>query len=339
MNSYISVILTSHNNTPYLIEAIDSLKNQTLTREKFEVVVVRDFNDKSIDEMLKELGFRDIFTDEKSFKGKVDVGIRESKGDILTFLEDDDTYYPERLKIIEEEFRKNKKLAYYHNNHVPIDASGNKLNKTLFYNIPDRLEIAPGESYGKLLSLASQYSPDFNTSSMAVRKEDLLQSMSYFERILAGVDTFIYFACARKEKHLLIDSRPMTNYRIHNSQTIRNDEFEVFMRRKNEAEIEKVNSYRITYDMTVGTPAEPFSRIIYLEFRSKTGIIQAANGDKGLLPGFGEIMFMISKAISLKKKYIIVLMAWSVLFKLFPRIVRRPYYRYRMKEHRKVQDA
>jgi len=46
---YISVIVTAYKRRQYLYNALLSLKAQTLSRNKYEVIVVKDFEDPQID--------------------------------------------------------------------------------------------------------------------------------------------------------------------------------------------------------------------------------------------------------------------------------------------------
>jgi len=49
---YLSVIVTAYNRMRYLPFALRSLEAQTLSRDKFEVIVVKNFDDKESDDII-----------------------------------------------------------------------------------------------------------------------------------------------------------------------------------------------------------------------------------------------------------------------------------------------
>ena len=335
---FISVILASHDKRKYFFDAIDSIHKQTLSPNRYEVLIVKDYLDEEVDSKIEEYGFKSIFTEEKSFQGKIKIGVLESKGEILTFLEDDDIYTENRLEIINEEFIKHPLLIYYHNSHTPIDYKGNTLERSLYYNITERNYIENGSDYEKSLSTVASSNPDFNTSTMAIRKSTFMDSMPYFEKMTGAVDNFIFYCSAKTGGQLLFDPKKLTYYRIHSSQTIRNDSYETYMKKRDQKAINLFKSYGIILEMTIGTPAQKIWENEYYIYKSYLGIFQAANGDKQFLPGLKETIFMAIYAISFRKKFILLLIIWTYLFRVSPRLFRYPYYRYKMWELARVSQ-
>ncbi|MFP3287223.1 MAG: glycosyltransferase [Acidilobus sp.] len=60
---YISVIVTAYNRRRYLPFALRSLETQTLPRDKFEVIVVKNFYDKESDDIISRNGWKDVYND------------------------------------------------------------------------------------------------------------------------------------------------------------------------------------------------------------------------------------------------------------------------------------
>jgi len=67
---YISVIVTAYKRRQYLYNALLSLKAQTLSRNKYEVIVVKDFEDPQIDNLIKEMGWKSIYSNEE-YQGRM----------------------------------------------------------------------------------------------------------------------------------------------------------------------------------------------------------------------------------------------------------------------------
>ncbi|MFP3287412.1 MAG: glycosyltransferase [Acidilobus sp.] len=61
---YISVIVTAYNRRRYLPFALRSLEAQTLPRDKFEVIVVKNFDDKESDSIISRNGWKDVYNDD-----------------------------------------------------------------------------------------------------------------------------------------------------------------------------------------------------------------------------------------------------------------------------------
>lgn len=99
-----SVIVPTFNRADLLARALESLAAQSLAPERFEVVVV---NDCGLDPSATVAGFADrldvrlVTTPENvGLAGARNVGIAESSGRFLSFLDDDDLLYPEHLQLL-----------------------------------------------------------------------------------------------------------------------------------------------------------------------------------------------------------------------------------------------
>ncbi|AAT42890.1 glycosyltransferase [Picrophilus oshimae] len=102
---FISVIITAYNRKEFLLDAVKSALNQTLSKEKYEIIVIKNYNDDNIDEFLNKNNIKNIIMDgtigEYLYKG-----INESKGDIISFLDDDDLFFNNKLEYVYNLFKK-----------------------------------------------------------------------------------------------------------------------------------------------------------------------------------------------------------------------------------------
>ena len=94
---YISVIITAYNRKEFILDAVNSVINQSLERSKYEIIVVKNYLDDTIDKFLHENNIIDLYTDRKPLGAKIANGIEKSKGEVICFLEDDDLFLPEKL--------------------------------------------------------------------------------------------------------------------------------------------------------------------------------------------------------------------------------------------------
>ncbi|MGC9072482.1 MAG: glycosyltransferase family A protein, partial [Acidilobus sp.] len=109
----ISVIVTAYNRRHYLPHALRSLKGQTLPRDRFKVIVVKNFEDKESDGIIRRNGWKNIVTDVVPLGGKIAIGLEEAGGEVVTFLEDDDMYRKERLSYIYRVFASSRDVVYF----------------------------------------------------------------------------------------------------------------------------------------------------------------------------------------------------------------------------------
>lgn len=104
----VSVIIPTYKRSEDICRAVDSVLSQTI--DSFEVIVVDD-NGKGTEDGLKtEAAMRKYQDDarviylqhEKNKNGSAarNTGIRASKGDYISFLDDDDAYLPRRLEMM-----------------------------------------------------------------------------------------------------------------------------------------------------------------------------------------------------------------------------------------------
>ena len=215
---YISVIVTAHDRRRYLPDALRSLERQTLDKGKFEVIVVKNFEDPISDKVIRRNGWKNIITDIKPLGGKIVIGIEEARGEVITFLEDDDMYVPGRLETIERAFGGRKDIIYFHNDHTDIDEEGNIIptKRTRFWTtdliINEKVKSIPCSlDYISILTGAN-----FNSSSIAI-KRPLLQDrdLKVLKALPTAVDLYFYAKAFTSRGSIYLSPLELTMYRVH----------------------------------------------------------------------------------------------------------------------------
>lgn len=88
-----SIIIPNYNKEAYIKECLDSVFNQTLSKDKFEVLFVDDgSSDKSVEEA-KLYDVNILTTDRKRAGGARNKGLDNAKGEYILFLDSDDYLY------------------------------------------------------------------------------------------------------------------------------------------------------------------------------------------------------------------------------------------------------
>lgn len=102
----VSVVITTYNRPDFLKEALVGLKNQTI--KPFEVIVIDDNSSKDYQEvfpLIESLNARYLKQSVSCGANKArNIGISESSGDVVAFLDDDDVWLPNYLEVISAEF-------------------------------------------------------------------------------------------------------------------------------------------------------------------------------------------------------------------------------------------
>lgn len=132
----VSVILTVYNKPQWLRECIDSVINQTY--EDWELIILEDNSPNlEVKDIIESYShYKNIFIyysdineldryKTTRYATLINHGIRElSTGDYITYLTDDDFYYPDRLRKMAQ-MLETKGVDVVYGNQQVVDASGN----------------------------------------------------------------------------------------------------------------------------------------------------------------------------------------------------------------------
>jgi len=228
---YISVIVTAYNRRRYLPFALRSLEAQTLPRDKFEVVVVKNFDDKESDDIISRNGWKYVYNDDPYHGRMVLAGLEESRGEVITFLDDDDMYVSNRLEEVYKAFTSFKRLVYFHNSQTIIDGNGNLLERSP-PSLPTPKNLVGGSTIvvdvDKLRVLAKRYNvsvadlvlkvrvgADFNNSSVAVRRHVVESHAQLLKRLPASIDNFAFVSSLKAGGLIYFTDERLTLYRVY----------------------------------------------------------------------------------------------------------------------------
>ncbi|AHC52063.1 family 2 glycosyl transferase [Sulfolobus acidocaldarius SUSAZ] len=204
----ISVIIAAYNRKKYIKEAITSVLRQDFRRDKYEVIVVKNFKDDNIDNYIDENNVKSIYTEVEELSGKFKVGIEESVGEILCFLEDDDKFYENKLRRVKESFTKYKDLAFYRNKRTLIDEHGN-----IILEPKHREDEYTSEFNRSVYASLIKRREWVNNSSICVRRNTI--NLEELKDIKILVDGYFFFNTLINRRPLLLDRTPLTYYRYH----------------------------------------------------------------------------------------------------------------------------
>ncbi|MCG2882660.1 MAG: glycosyltransferase family 2 protein [Acidilobus sp.] len=223
--------MTAYNRRRYLPFALRSLETQTLPRDRFEVIVVKNFEDKESDSIISRNGWKDLYEDSTYHGRKILVGLEESRGEVITILEDDDVYVSNRLEEVYRAFTSYDRLVYFHNSQTIIDSNGNVLESPPLF-LPTSKNLVGGSpiviDVNKLQMLARKYGistvditlkirvrADVNSSSAAVKRDTLEANAHLLKELPIGIDLFIFASSLKAGGLMYFTDEKLTLYRVH----------------------------------------------------------------------------------------------------------------------------
>lgn len=219
----VAVVVYAYSRKEYLPFALHSIAAQTLPRPRFELVVVKNFADADIDRRLDELGAISLWDDGSSNGSCLHRGLRASRAPIVTFLDDDDEYEPDRLERLLEAMREHPDVGFYRNRVRVIDGAGRPIPRDRWrphetdatFDVSGPVYVRAGAKPGNLVRLAAGPAfGSFNTSSMAIRRELVDGDVgATFDEMRQLVDSFLFLTGVISPLGIYLDDRRLTRYR------------------------------------------------------------------------------------------------------------------------------
>ena len=189
---YISVIITAYNRKEFLLNAIKSVLNQTIDKKYYEIIVIKNFREQNIDDFINKNKIIGIVSNQESLIGKLVEALNIARGTVISFLDDDDLFFENKLGIVYKKFRKDNNIIYYHNCYVPINTNGKTINV-------NKVNI----------------DPDFNMSSISIKKS--IVKINNADKINMLQDTLMYLYALESNEKIINGREKLTYYMVHNS--------------------------------------------------------------------------------------------------------------------------
>ena len=232
---YISVIITAYNRKEFLLNAIKSALNQTLDKKYYEIIVIKNFTDKNIDDFINENNIVGIISDKESLGWKLVEAINIARGTVMSFLEDDDLFSNDKLEVVFNKFHDNDNICYYHNAHITINEKYQKLDSNI----------------GKSII--------FNMSSISVKKSIL--NLNNLKKVNFNMDHFIYLLALESDNVIMNGKEKLTYYMFHTSAShIDTNDINLFIKYRRMNLEQDINSFKMFSEMFISRRAKSYIR-------------------------------------------------------------------------------
>ena len=220
MNSTISILIPTYNRLDVLINALDSVYEQTILPN--EIIIgddsTNDLTEKYI-EKLKSTSKIPIYYYHHSPSLKqmrnVDFLFKKAKGDFLMLLHDDDMLFPKCIELLKKPLEENPEVIASFGNQMLTTDSGDIINGSekindSFFRTAEREGIVDGFVAGAVSM--------FPNDCYLVRREDAL-TVGYLDvagRAGNGVDFYFGFSLGKLNKKFYYVNEFTAKYRLSN---------------------------------------------------------------------------------------------------------------------------
>lgn len=217
----ISVVVTSFGRREFLLDAVRSVLAQSVSRSSYEILVVKDFAEPSIDGVLRNCGVVSVESEGENHGAWLCRAYERARGRVFVFLDDDDRMAPGRLASILRKFDLDPSLIYLHNGLTPIGPAGEPVSAPLAEvagaPLSAPLRVPSTDRSGRTLRALWVSGGAFNLSCIAVRGEFLASTLPALRRIRASSSAFLYFAALASPGTIEVDPEVRTEYRVHDA--------------------------------------------------------------------------------------------------------------------------
>ena len=208
----ISVIIPVYNRKEFVLQAVDSVLKNKISSD-LQIIVVTNLSDTEINENLIKRGVEIISSRDETLGGKIAEATLKCDGDIISILEDDDRFNMNKIRIIEKEFE-DRRLGFFHNSVSVIDLNG---KEKVSPRTKHRILNVPNERKEEFLKDIHEMKGYYNTSSMTLRREIMMDIVPYMKKIKLNADLLLFLGALRSDLDLKFSTMRLTEYRKHNS--------------------------------------------------------------------------------------------------------------------------
>ncbi len=183
----VSVIIPTYNRAKNLIQSIDSVMNQTY--QDLEIIIVDDGSTDNTKEVLSKYDgkVRYFYQENRGVSAARNIGIKESRGEFIAFLDSDDSWLGNKLEQQMKLFQYDPSVSLQYSYARYLDKANN-----IEFIRPKNVS----KSFKDFL-----YEDTVLPTSSVVLKKSVLEEVGMFDEGLPGIEDYdLWLRCSRKFK-------------------------------------------------------------------------------------------------------------------------------------------
>lgn len=217
----VAVIIGAYHREDYLSAAVRSVLAQTLPRDRYEIVVTKDFANPEIDRFLDEERILSLRDDDPRIGTWLGRAVARTRAPYLAFLDDDDEFEPDRLAHALGILRSHPGVGFYRNRVRVMDAQGAPVPREswafyaadTYFDSSGPLVITPERKSGLAELGFARTRVSFNSSTMVVRRDLLEGELGEVFARTQLPDVTLFVLAAVSPFGLYLDDQRLTRYR------------------------------------------------------------------------------------------------------------------------------
>ncbi|MGI0130593.1 MAG: glycosyltransferase family 2 protein [Thermoplasmata archaeon] len=219
----VAVVVGAYSRPTYVLDAVRSVLDQTLERARVELLVTKNFRHGEIDAALARAGATVRFDDTPRIGPWLLAAIRATHAPIVTLLDDDDRYAPDRLGRVVDVFRTHPDVGFYRNRvamvgpddaPVPVGAWPPR-GSDAYFDASGPVLLGPNAKADPVDLLFRRTRVSFNSSTMAFRRELLDGRRGEWFAATRLPDSSLLLNAVLSPYDLYLDDRRLTRHRLH----------------------------------------------------------------------------------------------------------------------------
>lgn len=322
----ISVIIYAYNRDQYLLDAIKSVVNQTLARDLYEIVVIKNFWQSVIDSYIAENNVISLYDESEAVGQMILNAVDKSSGNVLSFLEDDDLFEANKLKIVYNHFNAFQNDGFYRNDYFAIDDKGRPYLEGRQKHQNEPIYIRKKGGYVEDMPKIFRFELHSYPSCMSIRREILLANVSFLGKVRSSQDHFIFYCGVLSSKRMYFDNLRLTGYRIHTSASRFKGSFQDYQEKLKIQSLRDIETFKMVNSAPSFSDAAFAKQLSLLEARIHLRF--AIGKDSGRIT-LMEVISLFWWGIQVRSKYFLALPLLTILVLLAPNFGSRLHYKIR----------
>jgi glycosyltransferase involved in cell wall biosynthesis len=208
---FVSILIDTYNHEKFIEQAIVSALEQDFPASEREIIVVDDgSSDRTPDVVRKfEPHVRLLRKENGGQASAFNVGIPECRGEIVSFLDGDDWWAPNKVRLAVDELEKNPELGAVGHGHFEVFPDGRPLGVV----VPERSTIIHLQDLPTAV-LFTHLRCFLGTTKITIRKRILDQILPFPEELVIEADEYMFTLAPALAPALVLD-KPLFYYRFH----------------------------------------------------------------------------------------------------------------------------